>query len=61
MCTLKIEVKVAANNIHYDAIRWRISTSIKVLALIFTLALTVFVMLMFQLFDLEYLGHGHLV
>ena len=40
-------------------IRWRISTSVKVLWRISAIALTVSEMLMFQIYDFENLGQGH--
>ena len=43
-------------NIRNDFIRWRISTSIEVIARIFTLAFTVLEIKTFQMFDLENLG-----
>ena len=46
-------------NIRNNAIRWRISTSVKVIARIFTLALAVFEIWTFQMFDFESLGQGH--
>ena len=45
-------------NIHSDAIGWRISTSTKVIAWNFTLALTVSEILKFEMSDLENLGQG---
>ena len=43
------------------AIRWQISICIKVVARIFTPALTVFEILTFQMFDRENLRRGHRV
>ena len=49
-------------NIHNGAIRWQMSTSIKVIAYIFTLALThVSDILKFEISDHENLGQGHTV
>ena len=42
-------------NIGSDAIRWRTLTCIKLITQIFTLALTVFEVLTFEMFDLEIL------
>ena len=53
---LKIQVKVLKYNICNDAIRWRMSNSINVILVIFTLAVTVSDILRFEVFDLEYLG-----
>ena len=42
-----------------DVIRWQISTVIKVETRIFTLTLTVFEILMYQMFDHESLEQGN--
>ena len=53
------EEKVRELNIYNGAIRWRISTSVKVIRCIFVIALTVSEILMFQMSDLENLGQDH--
>ena len=44
---------------HKGAIRWRISTSVKVVCRIFAIVLTVTEILMFQIYDRENLDKGH--
>ena len=56
-----LENGLVKHSIRKDAIRWRISTVIKVIARIFTLALTVLKTLTFHTCDLEILGKSHRV
>ena len=45
-------------NFHNGLIRWQISQSIKIIFNIFALALTVSEIVMFEIFDLEKVGHS---
>ena len=56
---LQTKVKVTDYNIQNDVIRWRISTSLNVIGLIFATALTVSEILTFQVCDIETIGQGH--
>ena len=55
------QVKVAEYNVRNDAIRWRISTSIKDIVRTFMLSFTASEILTFQMFALEKIGQGHRV
>ena len=54
-----MEVKVTEYNVRNGAIRWRISTSVRVIRRIFAIALTVSDILMFQMCDLGNLSQVH--
>ena len=54
-----MQVKVAENNVHKDAIRYRIAISIQLIGGIFAPAFTVSKMLTFQNCVFENLSHGH--
>ena len=56
---LTLKIKVIKYNTRSDAMRWQMPTCLRVIASIFTLALTVSEILRFEMFDLENLGHGH--
>ena len=57
--TLKMKVEVTKYNIHNDAIRWRISTSVRAMWRIVLKALTVCEILTFQILYIEDLGQDH--
>ena len=61
MLILKIYAKVKEYILHIGAIRWQISTCIKVTGCIFALDLTISEILTYKMFDLENLGQGHRV
>ena len=46
-------------NIQNGAIRWRISTSVKIICRVFVIALTVYHILKFHIFDLDNFVQGH--
>ena len=58
---LRMKVNVTEHNNHNGAIRWRISTSAKVIWQIFAKALTVSQILKFKICQLENVGQGHRV
>ena len=57
--TLKIWEMVTEYNIQDSPVRWQISTCINFIFGHFSLALTVFEILIFEIFDLEKVGQGH--
>ena len=59
MClTLNVEVKATEYDIRSDTIAWRLPTSEKVVACVFTLNLAVTEILRFEMFDLENICKG---
>ena len=55
--TLKMKIEVTQYNTDNGAIRWRISTSVKVIWYMFAIAFAISVILMLQICDLENLGN----
>ena len=57
--TLKIYGKITEDNIRNGPVRWQISTCMNFMLEHFSLAVTVFEIFIFEIFDLEKVGQGH--